>query len=45
MILIAKALTHVRSELEVRDTSLDLLVVRVIQVTVNDLLSESKRSV
>lgn len=38
-------LTHIRSELEVRDTSLDVLVVRVVQVTVDDLLGKGERSV
>ena len=37
--------TYVWSELEVRDTSLNVLVVWVVQVTIDDLLGKSKRSV
>ena len=37
--------THVRSELEVRNTSLDILVMRVVEMTVNDLLGEGEWSV
>jgi hypothetical protein len=37
--------TYVRSELEVRNTSLDILVVGVIEMTVNDLLGEGEWSV
>jgi len=37
--------TYVRSELQVRDASLELRVVGVVQVTVDDLLGESKGSV
>jgi hypothetical protein len=36
---------YVRSEFQVRDTSLELRVVRVVQVSVDDLLGESKGSV
>jgi len=37
--------TYVRSELEVRNTSLDILVMGVVEMTVNDLLGEGEWSV
>jgi len=37
--------TYVGSELEVRNTSLDILVMRVVEMTVNDLLGEGEWSV
>jgi len=37
--------TYVRSELEVRNTSLDILVMGVVKMTVNDLLGEGEWSV
>lgn len=38
-------MTYIRSELEVRNTSLDVLIVGVVEMTVNDLLGESEWSV
>ena len=38
-------ITYVRSELEVGDTSLDILVMGVVEMTVNDLLGEGEWSV
>jgi hypothetical protein len=40
-----REITYVRSELEVRNTSLDILVVGVVEMTVNDLLGEGEWSV
>ena len=37
--------THVRSQLQVGDTTLNVLLVRVVQVAVHDLLGESQRAV
>lgn len=37
--------TYVRSELEVRDTSLDILIMGVVEMTVDDLLGEGEWSV
>ena len=37
--------TYVRSELEVRNTSLDILVMGIVKMTVNDLLGEGEWSV
>jgi hypothetical protein len=36
---------HVRAELEVRDTTLNLLLMRVVEMTVDDLLGEGERAV
>jgi hypothetical protein len=36
---------HVRAELEVRDTALNLLLMRVVEMTVDDLLGEGERAV
>jgi hypothetical protein len=40
-----REITYVRSELEVRDTSLDILVMGVVEMTVNNLLGEGEWSV
>ena len=37
--------THVWPEFEVRDTALDVLLLGVVEVTVDDLLGEGKRAV
>jgi hypothetical protein len=37
--------THVGAKLEVRDTTLDLLLVGVVEVTVDDLLGEGEGAV
>jgi hypothetical protein len=36
---------HIRSQLQVRDTTLDVLLVWVIKMTIYDLLGEGKGSV
>lgn len=40
-----KGTAYVWAELEVRDTSLNLLLVWVVQMTVNDLFGQCQRSV
>lgn len=37
--------THIRSKLKIRDTTFNILLMRVVQMAVHNLLGKSERSV
>jgi hypothetical protein len=45
IVVIDNELTHIRAQPEIADTAVDVLVVRVVQVTVKDLFGQRERSV